>query len=77
MAPCLKVSRCDSRSQRSSWGISALLGTNDLGQETYTALALVDPGRGLVAGFAVSFIASILDRMLSAAAADYRKKVIA
>jgi glycine betaine/proline transport system permease protein len=57
--------------------ISALLGTNDLGQETYTALALVDPGRGLVAGFAVSFIAIILDRMLSAAAADYRKKVIA
>jgi glycine betaine/proline transport system permease protein len=44
--------------------VTALIGTNDLGQETVTALARVDAGRGLAAGFAVAFIAIIADRLV-------------
>ncbi len=44
--------------------VTALIGTSDLGQETITALTQVDPGRGLVAGFAVAFIAIIADRLV-------------
>jgi glycine betaine/proline transport system permease protein len=44
--------------------VTALIGTSDLGQETITALTKVDPGRGLVAGFAVAFIAIIADRLV-------------
>ena len=44
--------------------VTALIGTSDLGQETITALTKVDPGRGLVAGFAVAFIAIIADRLI-------------
>jgi glycine betaine/proline transport system permease protein len=44
--------------------VTALIGTSDLGQETMTALTKVDPGRGLVAGFAVAFIAIIADRLV-------------
>jgi glycine betaine/proline transport system permease protein len=46
--------------------ITALVGTRDLGQETLIALASADPGRGLVAGICVAFIAIIADRMLRA-----------
>lgn len=44
--------------------VTALIGTRDLGQETITALTKVDPGRGLVAGIAVAFIAIIADRLV-------------
>ena len=37
--------------------ITALVGTRDLGQETLIALSKSDPGRGLVAGICVAFIA--------------------
>jgi glycine betaine/proline transport system permease protein len=49
--------------------ITALVGTRDLGQEVYIALTKADTGRGLVAGFAVAFIAIIADRLISAGAA--------
>ena len=48
--------------------ITALVGTRDLGQEVYIALTKADPGRGLVAGLAVAFIAIIADRMIHAGA---------
>jgi glycine betaine/proline transport system permease protein len=48
--------------------ITALVGTRDLGQEVYAALATADVGRGLVAGFAVAAIAIIADRLIGAAA---------
>ncbi|MEM7463016.1 MAG: ABC transporter permease subunit [Pseudomonadota bacterium] len=55
--------------------ITALVGTRDLGQEVYIALTKADPGRGLVAGFAVAFIAIIVDRLISAAAQNAREKL--
>ena len=48
--------------------ITALVGTRDLGQEVYIALAKADTGRGIVAGLAVAFIAIIADRLISAGA---------
>lgn len=56
--------------------ITALVGTNDLGQEVYIALASVDPGRGIVAGLGVAFLAIILDRLVMSAAGDYRRRAI-
>lgn len=47
--------------------ITALVGTRDLGQEVYVALAKADIGRGLVAGFCVAAIAMITDRLMGAA----------
>ena len=55
--------------------ITALVGTRDLGQEVYIALTKADPGRGLVAGLAVAFIAIIADRLISAGAARARKRL--
>lgn len=52
--------------------ITALVGTRDLGQETYSALAKADVGRGVVAGIAVAFIGMIADRLVSAAAAGMK-----
>ncbi len=46
--------------------ITALVGTRDLGQETLIALSQSDPGRGLVAGICVAFIAIAADRLLRA-----------
>jgi len=46
--------------------ITALVGTRDLGQETLIALSKSDPGRGLVAGVCVAFIAMTADRLLTA-----------
>lgn len=46
--------------------ITALVGTRDLGQETYIALAKADTGRGIVAGLCVAAIAIIADRMIGA-----------
>jgi glycine betaine/proline transport system permease protein len=45
--------------------ITALVGTRDLGQETLIALSKSDPGRGLVAGVCVAFIAMTADRLLT------------
>ena len=55
--------------------ITALVGTRDLGQEVYIALTKADPGRGLVAGLAVAFIAIIADRLIHAAAARSRARL--
>ncbi|WP_040604917.1 ABC transporter permease [Sagittula stellata] len=48
--------------------VTALVGTRGLEQETITALARVDPGRGLVAGAMVCLIAITIDRLLAAVA---------
>jgi len=48
--------------------ITALVGTRDLGQEVYSALAKADVGRGVIAGLAVAAIAIIADRLIGAAA---------
>jgi len=55
--------------------ITALVGTRDLGQEVYIALTKADPGRGLVAGLAVAFIAIIADRLIAAGAARARARL--
>jgi glycine betaine/proline transport system permease protein len=55
--------------------ITALVGTRDLGQEVYAALAKADTGRGLVAGLAVAFIAIIADRLISAGAIRLRRRL--
>jgi glycine betaine/proline transport system permease protein len=55
--------------------ITALVGTRDLGQEVYIALTKADPGRGLVAGLAVAFIAIIADRLISAGARRARHRL--
>ena len=52
--------------------ITALVGTRDLGQEVYIALTKADTGRGLVAGFAIAFIAIIADRVINASAKSAR-----
>jgi glycine betaine/proline transport system permease protein len=52
--------------------ITALVGTRDLGQEVYIALTKADTGRGIVAGFAIAFIAIIADRVISASAKNAR-----
>lgn len=46
--------------------ITALVGTRDLGQEVYIALAKADTGRGLVSGVCVAFIAIAVDRLIGA-----------
>ncbi|WP_246245911.1 ABC transporter permease [Mesorhizobium zhangyense] len=55
--------------------ITALVGTRDLGQEVYIALTKADTGRGLVAGFAVAFIAIIADRLISSGAARTKARL--
>ncbi|MGB7321195.1 MAG: ABC transporter permease subunit [Albidovulum sp.] len=55
--------------------ITALVGTRDLGQEVYIALTKADPGRGLVAGLAVAFIAIIADRLIAGAARAARARL--
>jgi glycine betaine/proline transport system permease protein len=55
--------------------ITALVGTRDLGQEVYVALTKADPGRGLVAGLAVAFIAIIADRLIQAGARAARARL--
>jgi glycine betaine/proline transport system permease protein len=46
--------------------ITALVGTRDLGQETYIALTKADGGRGIVAGLAIAFIAIVAERLVGA-----------
>ena len=48
--------------------VTALIGTKDLGRETLTALAKVDPGQGLTAGLAVACLAVIANRLIGAMA---------
>ncbi|MEI2805375.1 MAG: ABC transporter permease subunit [Albidovulum sp.] len=55
--------------------ITSLVGTRDLGQEVYVALTKADPGRGLVAGLAVAFIAIIADRLIQAGARAARARL--
>jgi len=55
--------------------ITALVGTRDLGQEVYIALTKADPGRGLVAGLAVAFIAITADRLAQAGARAARARL--
>ena len=46
--------------------ICAMVGTRDLGQEIFKALAKADSGRGLVAGLVIAFIGIIADRLITA-----------
>jgi glycine betaine/proline transport system permease protein len=54
--------------------IAAMIGTRDLGQEVFVALAKADPGRGIVAGLAVAFIGIIADRLISAWSLSVRER---
>ena len=47
--------------------ICAMIGTRDLGQEVFIALAKADAGRGITAGFAIAFIGIVADRLLRSA----------
>ena len=55
--------------------ITALVGTRDLGQEVYVALAKADIGRGLVAGLCVAFLAITADRLVAAATGRIRSRL--
>jgi len=44
--------------------ICAMIGTRDLGQEVFLALAKADAGRGITAGFAIAFVGIVADRLL-------------
>ena len=55
--------------------ITALVGTRELGQEVYMALARAETGRGLVAGVCVAFIAIIADRLIGAWANNRKKEL--
>jgi len=46
--------------------ITAMIGTRDLGQEVFIALAKADAGRGLIAGLTVAFIGITADRLIGA-----------
>lgn len=54
--------------------IAAMIGTRDLGQEVFVALAKADPGRGIVAGLAVAFIGIVADRLISAWSGRLRER---
>jgi glycine betaine/proline transport system permease protein len=55
--------------------IAAMVGTRDLGQEVFIALAKADPGRGIVAGLAVAFIGIVADRLIGAGSARTRRRL--
>lgn len=46
--------------------ICAMIGTRDLGQEIFKALAKADSGRGIVAGLVIAFIGITADRLMVA-----------
>lgn len=50
--------------------ITALIGTRGLEKDTLISLSKADPGRGIVAGAAMAFLAIIIDRLLRAAASE-------
>ena len=55
--------------------ICAMIGTRDLGQEVFIALAKADSGRGIVAGFAIAFIGIVADRLLGGWAHHMNKRL--
>ena len=55
--------------------ITALVGTRDLGQEVYAALAKADVGRGLVAGTGVACLAIAADRLMQAWAQARKRRM--
>ena len=54
--------------------ICAMVGTRDLGQEIFKALAKADSGRGIVAGLVIAFIGITADRLITAAVASMRAR---
>ncbi|MGC1488140.1 MAG: ABC transporter permease subunit [Albidovulum sp.] len=54
--------------------ICAMVGTRDLGQEIFKALAKADAGRGVVAGLVIAFIGITADRLINAAVTSMRAK---
>jgi len=54
--------------------ICAMVGTRDLGQEIFKALAKADSGRGIVAGLVIAFIGIIADRLITATVAAMRAR---
>jgi glycine betaine/proline transport system permease protein len=55
--------------------ITALVGTRDLGQEVYIGLTKANAGQGIIAGLSVAFIAIIADRIVTALAAQSRRRL--
>ena len=55
--------------------ICAMIGTRDLGQEVFIALAKADAGRGITAGFAIAFIGIVADRLMRGWADQTQKKL--
>ncbi|CAM5764757.1 ABC transporter permease [Labrys miyagiensis] len=55
--------------------ICAMIGTRDLGQEVFIALAKADAGRGITAGLAIAFIGIVADRLIGGASAKARKRL--
>ncbi len=55
--------------------ICAMIGTRDLGQEVFIALAKADAGRGITAGFAIAFIGIVADRLMRAWADRMQRKL--
>jgi glycine betaine/proline transport system permease protein len=54
--------------------ICAMIGTRDLGQEVFKALAKADAGKGVVAGLCIAFIGIVADRLITAWAARLRAR---
>jgi glycine betaine/proline transport system permease protein len=54
--------------------ICAMIGTRDLGQEVFKALAKADAGKGVVAGLCIAFIGMVADRLITAWAARLRAR---
>jgi glycine betaine/proline transport system permease protein len=55
--------------------ITALVGTKDLGQAVFAALAKADGGAGLVAGITVAFLGIAADRLIVAGANRLRRRL--
>ncbi|WP_395017955.1 ABC transporter permease [Dongia sp.] len=55
--------------------ITAMVGTRDLGQAVFTALAKADGGSGLVAGLAIAFLGIVADRLIVAGAGRMRRRM--
>jgi glycine betaine/proline transport system permease protein len=55
--------------------ITALVGTKDLGQAVFAALAKADGGGGLVAGLAIAFLGIVADRLIVAGARRLRRRL--
>ena len=55
--------------------IAAMIGTRDLGQEVFIALAKADAGRGVVAGLAVACIGIVADRLIGGSSAKARARL--